>query len=327
MNHQAKVVSNDSIVVYFSLYEVSQSTGVPVKELMRAIGNIVGPLSGLAYVSVINRTDAKKWDREENFFPLLNEAKFTVNTSLLKLDISGTIISCKITLLNPNTPHDHLMSYQTGLVKGEYNFVPRLVSNGKYLYPKPQDQIDPEAEGEVIPNGSVSIIGFDLLFNDTSRVEEPTPSGIKERFDEIFPGMREDVDIDHFQRHAPPYSVQPLYPVEVPDPHFTPTAIGVNKIQENQSDRRKLVIDLDNVEDLEKLKGLFRGFNYPQMYDEKNINTLASIFSAHFKESEDSAFADLEKVVEFFLPVNLPADIRSKVIELIAAKWAGFKHA
>lgn len=316
MNHQAKVVSNDSIVVYFSLYEVSQSTGVPVKELMRAIGNIVGPLSGLAYVSVINRTDAKKWDREENFFPLLNEAKFTINTSLLKLDISGTIISCKITLLNPNTPHDHLMSYQTGLVKGEYSFVPRLVSNGKYLYPKPQDQIDPEAESEVIPNGSVSIIGFDLLFNDNCDEKEYVPADIKERIDEMFPGAHKDISEDHFRRYAPQYSIQPLYPAERPDPNFTPTT--VNPIVEVEEKN----IDLENLESLHDLLMIFHSFNEKGLI-EKHFSYTKLVDSSRSikKDVNDKKIVDLRDFLNLYLEDLNNQKQKENIINHVLEQW------
>lgn len=278
MNHQAKVVSNDSIVVYFSLHELSQNTGIPIKELKRAIGNITGPFSGLAYVSVIPRTTAKKRDRDEDYFPLLNEAKFTVNTGLFKRDISGTIISCKITLLNTNTPHDHLLSYQTGLVKGEYSFVPRLTSNGRYLYPQSHNQYVPEEEREGIPSGSVSIIGFDLLFNDDSRVDEPTPSGIREQLGKMFPGISEEISEDHFRRHAPSYSVQPLYPAEVPDPHFTPTT--VNSFQEDLPRQSKLMFDLQTPDDMDKIKRIFEQLNYPI----KNTDDIVAWINAQIKE-------------------------------------------
>ncbi|WP_107333816.1 hypothetical protein [Klebsiella pneumoniae] len=325
MNHQVKIVNNSSIIVYFSLQEISKATGIAIDKLAQAIRGIrttVPP--SLAYVSVVSRDDAKSRSNKSDYFPNLSDAIFTLNTGQLQGDISGTIYSVKITLLNPQTPYDHLIQYADGLRDGAYNFYPRLTINGDYVYPA----LDSDIEKYFLPSGAVNIIGFDLIFNgyptDELEVTPEKTDSIADRIAAHFDPLP-TVDLSKYQTRQ--FSVTPLSPDEVPDPHFTPTAIGVNKIQENQSDRRKMVIDLDNVEDLEKLKGLFRGFNYPQMYDEKNINTLASIFSAHFKESEDSAFADLEKVVEFFLPINLPADIRSKVIELIAAKWAGFKHA
>lgn len=311
MNHQAKIVNNESIVVYFSLHELSQSTGVPIKELMKAIGDITGPSSGLAYVSVINRSDAKKHDRDDSFFPLLNEAKFTANTGLLKLDISRTIISCKITLINTNTPRDHLLCYQEGIVKGEYTFVPRLLSNGRYLYPKPHDQFDPEADREEIQPGSVSIIGFDLLFNDNGDGEEYVPVDIKERIDEMFPGVHKDISEDHFRRHAPQYSIQPLYPAERQDPNFTPTPVG----------RQTLIIDLDNPEELSKLQEAFTRLNGENSLSEHLPKTDVVQTAQKIPAIDSGRRVMMEDFIYFYLGNITDKELKEAITKEIFSNW------
>lgn len=324
MNHQVKIVNNSSIIVYFSLQEISKATGIAIDKLAQAIRGIrttVPP--SLAYVSVVSRDDAKSRSNKSDYFPNLSDAIFTLNTGQLQGDISGTIYSVKITLLNPQTPYDHLIQYADGLRDGAYNFYPRLTINGDYVYPA----LDSDIEKYFLPSGAVNIIGFDLIFNgyptDELEVTPEKTDSIADRIAAHFDPLP-TVDLSKYQTRQ--FSVTPLSPDEVPDPHFTPTAIGVNRIQENQSGRIKTVINLTNDEDLEKLEDAFRKVNSPVAVNLNNLDALMNLAPKYFKEKTGATTAILEDFIDFLLPTNINSDTKLTLVKAIASTWVISKN-
>ncbi|UKS72059.1 hypothetical protein MOA67_gp193 [Klebsiella phage KpLz-2_45] len=314
MNHQVKIVSNDSMIVYFSLQDVAKACLLPIEKVAQVISAVkqtTPPI--LAYVSVVSREEAKNKNNQMDYFPSLSEAKFTLNTHQLQGDLSGTIYSVKITLLNPNTPHEHFLQYANGLRDGEFSFYPRLSVNGRYIYPALDTS--KEAEGN---NGNVNITGFDLIFNGyiSDQLEiAPQPTHeehITEKINDIF-GKCKSPDLSSYR--TPQFTVTGLMPNDRPDPSFTPTPV-------NESSRNKYVIDLNDPAELNFLTEKFININSPlidlSLTNPDEIKRRVALLAPDYDNKKEVVVKDL---IYFFLGDGLNQTQKEKLVDLILLEW------
>lgn len=323
MNHQAKIVSNDAIVVFFSLSELAKQLPLSIGTLTSLFKNLRNNAnSNLAYVSVLGREETVTRNGQENFYPDLERTIFTLVPSSLMPDLSGTVYSVKLTLLNRHTPYQHLEDYVRGLKEGEYQFFPRITVDGKYLYPT---ELGDQERAE--PTGAINVIGFDLLYSpaptNVINCEDPEPKDtLAEKLAECF-GFETVPDISKYQ--SKPFSVQPLTPNEHVDNDFTSPPVYDNATFNDLLKRAELIpltgqgkeviINGNDPKDVEYIATLCQRLN----------GEISLSVDKELKEKLSTNLMDvnalLTEILELISPVHLSAEQKSVLFDLVTLDY------
>lgn len=166
---QTATGTSDGLIVFFSLSHIAERFGLPLSVIQQCFDRL-NPMAGFeAYVSDVGHLESKELHGTE-FFPNLGRAIYKFNSSAVRRDLSGNILSIKLTPMQKN---NHSESYVCGINNRDYHLLPRLFFKPKwegskafYLSPD-RTALLPGEEREL---GDYSIVGFDLYYSERTLV-------------------------------------------------------------------------------------------------------------------------------------------------------------